>query len=86
MLASDWLVCLGKRVPIDDVKMKNPYTVLATIPVCLMAKSCLGKYLLLQIEPENSPIGRRLLESCYNFNSLMSMKYSNCAVLTDPFH
>ena len=44
MLASDWLVCLGKRVPIDDVKMKNPYTVLATIPVCLMAKSCLGKY------------------------------------------
>ena len=56
MLASDWLKCkgllliglfvtLGKRVPIDDVKMKNPYTVLATIPVCLMAKSCLGKYL-----------------------------------------
>ena len=26
---------------VEDVKLKNPYTILATMPVCLMAKSCL---------------------------------------------
>jgi hypothetical protein len=32
-------------LPVEEVKLKNPHTVMVTLPVCLMAKSCLGKHL-----------------------------------------
>ncbi len=35
----------GQLVPVDEVKLKNPHTVMVTLPVCLMAKSCLGRCL-----------------------------------------
>ena len=33
----------GQLVPVEEVKLKNPHTVMVTLPVCLMAKSCLGE-------------------------------------------
>ena len=38
----------------------------------------------IQSEPENSGIGRRLLDSSFNFNSPMNMRYSNWALSTNP--
>jgi hypothetical protein len=32
----------GSRLPVEDVKLRNPYTLVATLPACLFAKSCLG--------------------------------------------
>jgi hypothetical protein len=34
----------GQLLPVEEVKLKNPHTVMVTLPVCLMAKSCLGKH------------------------------------------
>ena len=33
----------GQRMPVEDVKLRNPYTLVATLPACLFAKSSLGK-------------------------------------------
>ena len=33
----------GARLLCDEVKVKNPYTLMVGVPVCLTAKSCLGK-------------------------------------------
>ena len=33
----------GQRLPVEDVKLRNPYTLVATLPACLFAKSSLGK-------------------------------------------
>ena len=34
----------GQKMAVDDVKLKNPFTLMVTFPVCLFSKSCLGKY------------------------------------------
>jgi len=67
----------GQKMAVDDVKLKNPYTLMVTFPVCLFAKSCLVN-LYLEIDGESKGFRQLKCESkTHELDSLL-------ATLCDP--
>jgi len=65
----------GQKMAVDDIKLKNPFTLMVTFPVCLFAKSCLVN-LYLEIDGESK--GFRQLKCESKTHELDSLLASLC--------
>ena len=65
----------GQRMALDDIKLRNPYTLIVTVPVCLFAKSSLVN-LYLEVDGESK--GFRQLKCESRTHELDSLLTSLC--------